>query len=110
MSNQDFFVTAMPASRPADYYLGYFDGSVFLDFDNTDDGKICLTRISFDGYGCCGLGYRAIPMNQEDSESFVKILKDDVKDQVVLAAIVRRTISVNEGLIWADALKEYGLK
>jgi hypothetical protein len=98
----------MPESRPADFYLGYLDGCIFLDFDNVDN-KICLTRISFDGYGCCILGDRAIPMTAEDSASFKDIVQAEVKDQVRLEAIVRRTISVNKAFIWPDALEKYGL-
>lgn len=109
MTGQDFFVTTMPASRPADYYLGYLDGCVFLDFDNVGKDQICLKRISFDGYGCCTLAKGAIPLDEEDSMVFKKIFNDEIIDQSVLRAIVTKTIGLNKKLIWMDALERYKL-
>lgn len=109
MTDQDFFVTTMPPSRPADYYLGYLDGCVFLDFDNVDNDKVCLKRISFDGYGCCELAGRAVPLNENDSKVFKDIIQGKVKDQNTLSAIVKKAIGLNKMLIWTDALEEYNL-
>ncbi len=64
----------MPPTRPADYYLGYLEGCVFLDFNHVDHDRVCLIRISFDGYGCCELPPDAIPLSEEDSKAF----KDEV--------------------------------
>lgn len=115
MSNDDmkeelqFFVTTMPDTRPADYYLGCLEGSVYMDFDNGRDGRVRLTRISFDGYGCCNLRDDAIPMSEADSRTFREIIQAPPLDQFRLAAIVRKTISTNRTLIWEDALREYYL-
>src|SRR5262245_11848123 len=104
----EFFKTSMPASRPADYYLGCLGGSVFLDFDRRD-GRICMVRISFDGYGCCNLGKSAIGMNESDSRSFTAILSSGQLDQETMAEIVKRSIHENLHLLWTDALQEYRL-
>jgi hypothetical protein len=103
-----FFITAMPKSRPAEYYLGYFGGSVFIDFNNCEDEQICMKRISFDGYGCCNVE-DAVPMSKFDSQDFKAILEAQLSDQSRLLTIVKKTIASNRELIWQDALKEYGL-
>jgi hypothetical protein len=104
----EFFITTMPASRPADYYIGCLGGSVYIDFDNYDNEHIYLKRISFDGYGCCNLS-QAIPMNKVDSQTFKEIIKTQLPDQPLLTAIVKRTILNNKKFIWEDALTKYGL-
>lgn len=107
--DQGFFITAMPASRPADYYLGYLEGCVFMDFDNYGNDRIRLVRISFDGYGCCNLGTRASLMDGADSKAFKEMIETELLDQDKLTAIVKKTILNNRQLIWEDALKEYNL-
>jgi len=104
-----FFITTMPDTRPADYYLGCLGGSVFLDFDNYEDDRIRLKRISFDGYGCCDLGDQALPMTEVDSRAFKKIIETRLSDKSRLTTIAKKTILNNRNLIWEDALNEYGL-
>jgi hypothetical protein len=104
-----FFITAMPDSRPADYYLGCLDGAVFMDFDNCENERIRLKRISFDGYGCCDVTDEAIPMNEADSIAFKILIEAQLPDQSRLTAIVKRTLLSNRKFIWEDALNEYGL-
>jgi hypothetical protein len=99
----------MPNSRPADYYIGYLDGCVFIDFDNCENGKICLKRISFDGYGCCNLGALSLPLNLEESKTFKNIVEGNIDDQKTFTSIIKKAISLNSELIWQDALKEYDL-
>jgi hypothetical protein len=99
----------MPSSRPAEYYLGYMDGCVYLDFNNYGDGRICLIRISFDGYGCNELGEHSIPLDKNDSRTFKEIIQKDIKEQSLLLTIVKRAIRLNKKLIWTDALEEYNL-
>jgi hypothetical protein len=108
-NGQIFFLTEMPASRPADFYLGYLDGSVFLDFNNVQGNRISLLRISFDGYGCWTLGDVATPLTEKDSELFSRIIQEELKDQVSTMAIVRKAIHLNKDHIWQDALAEYNL-
>jgi hypothetical protein len=105
----EFFITIMPDTRPADYCLGCLDGSVFIDFDNDEVGRISLKRISFDGYGCCDVKGQAIPMNEADSQAFKEIIKARIPDQSRLTTIVKRTLLNNRKFIWEDALNKYGL-
>lgn len=109
MPDQGFFVASMPSSRPADYYLGYMEGCVFLDFNNCAGDKVSLIRISFDGYGCCELEERPIPLNRNDSRRFREIIQTNIEEQIEMLGIVKRAIKLNENSIWADALKEYNL-
>jgi hypothetical protein len=109
MTEQLFFITNMPASRPADYYLGYLDGCVFLDFNNYDTERVCLKRISFDGYGCCKLKDDAIPLDANDSKNFKRLFKENLDDQDMLLTIVKKAIALNKQDIWGDALEEYKL-
>lgn len=107
--NMKFFTTTMPETRPADYYLGYFGGSVFIDFDNYSDTQISLKRISFDRYGCCNLGTESIPMSTADSRVFKEIIAAQLSDQLMLTTIIKNVILLNKQFIWEDALTEYGL-
>jgi hypothetical protein len=109
MTKQLFFIANMPASRPADYYLGYKGGSVFLDFNNRDDDRIYLSRISFDGYGCCMLSEEATPLSLDDSQIFKTLYKGNLKDHSLLLTIVKKSIRLNIKNIWLDALEEYNL-
>jgi hypothetical protein len=105
----ELFITVMPDTRAADYHLGCIGGSVFLDFDNYEDERICLKRISFDGYGCCDLKDQAIPMSEVDSLAFKKIIEARLSDKSRLTTIITKTIQNNKNLIWEEALIEYGL-
>ena len=104
----DFFKTSMPSSRIADFYLGCLDGCVFIDFDLSKDCYIFIRRISFDGYGCCDLNERVIPMNREESQTFIDTYKNDVLNQEIMSLLITNTIEINKEHIWQDALKEYG--
>lgn len=99
----------MPSSRKADYCLGYFEGCVYLDFNNCDNDRICLKRISFDRYGCCELSDNAIALNAVDSQTFKSIFESNLEDQETFLAIVKKAISLNKNYIWTDALEEYYL-
>ncbi len=109
MEEANFFITSMPSSRPADYYLGYQDGCVFIDFDNYDKERVCLKRISFDGYGCCDLGDKSTPLTIEDSLTFKNILNNEIKDQNILLSIIKKALDLNKTYVWQDAINEYGL-
>jgi len=105
----EFFITTMPNTRVADYYLGCLGGSVFIDFDNYENESVRLKRISFDGYGCCDLGDLAVPMNEVDSITFKKIIEAQLHNQLLLTKIIKKTIANNKKFIWEEALNEYGL-
>ena len=109
MTDQTFFITNMPSSRPADYHLGYMDGCVFLDFEDYNSVKVSLVRISFDGYGCCELDANSVPLNENDSITFKDIIKKDVIEQGILLRLVKQAIELNKDLIWKDAIEEYHL-
>jgi hypothetical protein len=105
----DFFITSMPASRPAHFYLAYYGGSVYLDFDKCADECVCLKRISFDGYGCCHLKEGVVSMNKTDSLVFKEMMSIGISDQGKLMDIVKQTIADNKDLLWKEALEEYHL-
>lgn len=104
--SKSFYITSMPETRPADYHLGYLEGSVFIDFNHVDD-RIYLQRISFDGYGCCDLGTKAAPLDQKDSSAFKEAIKDIVNHLNILDTLVRKSLKLNHAHIWTRALQEY---
>lgn len=99
MGKRVFRITTMPASRPSNYCLSYFDDSVFLDFDNNQEDNVFLKRISFDGYGCCTLGTIIVPLNEQDSKLFKEIIETGLKDQKTLMGIIKKAIALNRELI-----------
>jgi len=109
MNNQQFRIASMPPSRPADYCIGCYDDSVFIDFNDHQNDLIILKRISFDGYGCCELPEKAAPMDENDSKTFKEIYEKQLDDQESLREIILRNIRINQDLIWNDALLEYRL-
>ena len=105
-----FFKSTMPKSRKADYYLGCLEGSVFIDFDKTDENQISLRRISFDGYGCCNIAQsQRTPLSISDSQKFISELDKVELDQEIITALIKRILELNKSNIWIDALEEYNL-
>jgi hypothetical protein len=107
--NRQFFVTSMPTSRMAHYYLGWYGGSVFIDFNNDENGLVKLVRISFDGYGCCNIKDAVKSINSNDSKKFKEMVTGNCIRQTELYKIISGTLRDNESLLWNDALIEYGL-
>jgi hypothetical protein len=105
-----FFKTDMPESRKADYYLGCHGGSVFLDFNRSNENLISLCRISFDGYGCCHLGPNTTPLDSGLSQEFVAEMSADRLNQEKITRLVLHLIKLNKDTIWNDALEKYHLK
>lgn len=103
-----FFLTSMPASRPADYYLSCCGGSVYIDFVRTADGRIALCRMSFDGYGCCRLGDLAKPMDHEASQRWMHEMGAPTLNQAAMAVLVTEAIRCNREYLWDSALYQYG--
>lgn len=85
----------MPKFRSADYYLGCLDGSVFMDFNNHGSKLVSLKRISFDGYGCCNLSKKVLPIDEENSIAFKKMMNNQSINQEKLAPIIKNTIKTN---------------
>jgi hypothetical protein len=109
MEETSFFLTSMPSSRPADYYLGYLDGCVFIDFNNYDNNRVYLKRRSFDGYGCCNLEDNATPLSVEDSAAFKALINNGLNNQDLLLTIIKKALALNAKLVWQDALEAYNL-
>lgn len=105
----NFFITSMPSSRQADYYIGCLDGSVFIDFNRCPNGQVCLKRISFDKYGCYQLNEKVNPLNKEDSQAFRQMMDTQQINQLSLLSIVKKTIQANKTEISQEALDEYNL-
>jgi hypothetical protein len=99
----------LPESRKANLYLGCLEGSVFIDFNISNENLISLCRISFDGYGCCNLIDPANYLNSELSKQFLTEVSKDLLNQEKLTAIVKEIIKINKDYIWTDALIEYNL-
>ena len=104
----DFFKTTMPRTRPADYYLGCHDGSVFIDLVKNPDGLIALARISFDGYGCCRVEDSKL-LSKSESREFRKAMGQEPLVQEALTPLVLKLIDINQDAIWTDALERYDL-
>jgi len=109
LSKFNFFKTCMPESRKADIYLGCLDGSVFLDFNISNENMVTLVRISFDGYGCFNLGNTGQSLNVQDSLEFRIEFEKKNLNQATIRRLVKKIIQLNRDLIWEDALEEYGL-
>ena len=105
----NFYKTSMPDSRKADFYLGCLEGSVFVDFNLSNDNLISLVRISFDGYGCCNLDETAARFNLRDSQEFLNEIGKENLNQETIGSLVKKIVQMNRNLIWKDALEEYGL-
>lgn len=108
-----FFRTSMPNSRPADYCIGCHGGSVFIDFESGADESIRISRISFDGYGCCDL-VNPEPMDEENSKTFLLVVGEQPFEAVFesltgIEEIIKSNIRQNRHLLWVDALREYKL-
>lgn len=108
MENLDLYITSMPSSRPADYCLGYFDGAVFIDFNDIDN-KVYLARVSFDGYGCCDLVGKTIPLTEEDSAIFRENMLGNVFRRRIMIKLIKKAILLNKAFIWEKALRKYKL-
>lgn len=105
----NFFRTNMPETRKADYHLGCLNGSVFIDFNKTNNNQICMVRISFDGFGCYNLSGRVYLLDLKDSEKFIREIETENLDQEVMTELVKKAITINKEQIWSDALEKYKL-
>ncbi len=104
-----FFCTTMPASRPADYYFGCLDGCIFIDFSDSEQDRIRLTRISFDGYGCCEPADDIQSLSEIDSIDLKNMWNAQSINQARMTEIVLNALDSARPFVWEDALTEYGL-
>ena len=94
-------------TRPCTFSLCLQDGCVFADFNETADGLVTLTRVSFDGYGCCTA--ETPTMSAEDSRTLLDAVAcGNVCDDAV-RAILFRYFDANKSRLWADALADHSL-
>ena len=101
-------VPPMMPTRPCCHCLNLHDGCVFADFDVNEDGLIYLRRISFDGYGCCGIEAPRL-MNEEDSRTLIEWIEANDVDHDAAHELLARYFSQHKDIIWPDALAEYDL-
>jgi hypothetical protein len=85
------------------------DGSVFADFDIDEDGRIFLSRISFDGYGCCESAANVRPMSVINSKLFINSIESGDISSEKLFNIISGYFRENSDVIWKDALEEHNL-
>lgn len=96
-------------SRPCSFCLCLLGGSVFADFDTDDARIVSLSRISFDGFGCCAVKGYVRNMDPVDSRSLLAALAQVTLMNAQVEEILRRYFRENKDVIWSDALLEHGL-
>ena len=98
-------------SRPCRFCLSLQEDSVFADFDEDDDGRLYLTRISFDGYGCHRLpvssGIGRMPPTV--SARIRCAAEEAVLDDPLLSRALRSYFADNAPPLWEDALRDHDL-
>lgn len=103
-----FHLCDMPDSRPAEYCLGCYDGSCFVDF-NITNGLVFLERISFDGFGCFEISNPDITLSLEESEVFQEEMKKNNFSQKIIRPFVLKLINLNKDLMCSDVFDQYPL-
>jgi hypothetical protein len=109
-----------PLFRECSFQLCVDDGSVYMDFQVTDESDVRLLRVSFDGYGCCSCAsssneegsrmvYQVTPMSASDATALHSMIQQSTLEQPQISDILRRYCTENRQHIWDDALEEYGL-
>lgn len=94
-----------------DFHLWCHD-AVFLHFKYTEDKRIYLNRISFDGYGACMIGNNAKCLDSQSSKYFTDAMRKGNIDQEKITEFALESIQLNKDHIcvfYKDALVEYGL-
>ena len=121
MTDFGFVKTTMPKTREADYHLGCLDGAVFLDFNQDENRRIYLRRISFDGWGCYSLPHHHDLNYDTDkaldttaSKQFRHELKStDFQEtfyyQDTITDLVLQLITLNQDGLDKGSLRHYGL-
>ncbi|MEM7339381.1 MAG: hypothetical protein AAF467_12085 [Actinomycetota bacterium] len=98
-------------TRPCSFTLALDGGSVFADFEVDPDGLISLLCISFDGYGDWRPveGQRTTTMDVRNAAALQRAREDEALNSDEVRTLLRRYFHANSGLIWSDALEQYGL-
>ena len=96
-------------SRPCSFCLSLQGGGVFADFDIDAEGVVLLSRISFDGYGCCELGASVAKMSPCDSRFILDAIALGSVESIQIDKVLRSLFHDNMDVIWAEALEAHGL-
>jgi hypothetical protein len=96
-------------TRPCSFCLCLQGGSVFADFDTDDVNVVSLSRISFDGFGCCEVKGAVKSMNSGDSRSLLDAVACGELGSAKVEDILRKYFRENADMIWSDALTEHDL-
>lgn len=96
-------------TRPCNFSLSLQGDSVFADFDVDSDGRVCLVRISFDGYGCCETQGNIARMSLAESKTLLKFVDTGDVYHDEIEKILYRYFDQNQDVIWQDALRRHGL-
>ena len=94
-------------TRPCSFCLCLQGGSVFADFDTDNGHVVSLSRISFDGFGCCHVKESIRRMDPIDSRSLLDAIARGELGSV--EEILQRYFRENTDVIWSDALAEHDL-
>lgn len=94
--------------RPCRFCLCLQGGSVFADFDVTDEERVFLRRISFDGYGCCSGDFTQ--MSPADSRLLLDAVARDAVSAAEIQSLLISYFAANTDEIWSDALESHGLR
>ncbi len=105
--------------RDSDLQLCLFDGCIFADFaldkQSTKNQVLSLSRISFDGFGCCNTTGKGCAMTEGETKAFQELIKDgndalgNEETQARALAILSKFFSKYQNVIWSDALERYNL-
>jgi hypothetical protein len=109
--NMDFRAESFPVmpSRPCSFCLCLQGGSVFADFDTDAAGIVSLSRISFDGYGCCTPKTPVSKMSACDSRLLLEAIADGGLGDARVEELLQRYFRENKDLIWSDSLAAHDL-
>ena len=84
---------------------------MFADFDEDGDGRLYLTRISFDGYGChrvpasSGIGR----LTSTVSSRLRGVAEEGTLDDPFLVRALGSYFADNAPSLWEDALRDHGV-
>lgn len=105
-SDLEFYRYKMPKSRKAEYCLGCYDGSVFIDF-KIKSGCLYLERISFDGFGCYEIDGRENLLSKEESKILKKEIYSKEMNNEIVKTLVVKLLQMNQDRIDDDVLNKY---
>ena len=96
-------------TRPCEFCLSIQDDSVFVDFDVDDTGQAYIVRISFDGYGCLGIGPDVGRMSKQETGILLDAVAQGEVNTEMVAAILMDYFTTYKKAFWIDAMIEHQL-